>query len=234
MNYGSRLQCDIAAMLAADEKLHYVQVIYEGDRSAGAGAMLFEASVEQALAGSVPVNGKVGLCVLIFSPEGKPESRANTGLITEYELTIRVVENKADNANPTIGTGITCEDMLVEVMLLLQMWTPLRGHPIKVGEFYKVPLKDQDHLWAWECIVTTNDAQAARPKCSLPKFDGAPIVTITTATDGAAIYYTTDGTLPTPATNLYAEPLDIEGPATIRAMAWSAGHMPSDCAQTTL
>lgn len=243
MNYGTRLQLDIAAMLAADEQLHYVQVLAEAARGTQPGAMLFEDAVNQALLGQVPVNGKVGLAVLVFCPEGKPESRANRGLVTQYEIAVRVIENKNINESPVTGTGIACEDMLTEIMKLLQMWTPLTGHPLQVSEFYKVTLKDQDHLWAWECIVTASDAEKARPTCSQPKIEYDDInATITTVTDGAAIYYTVDGSLPTPAAAegtspkawLYTGPIDIEGPATIRAMAYKTGHMPSNCAQRTL
>lgn len=223
-------------MLAADEMLHHVQVIREAART-GPGAMLFEQAVYEALAGQVPVNGKTGLAVLVFTPEGKPASRANSGLVVDLELVVRVVENKSINDDTALGTGISCEDMLLEVMLLLQMWTPLRGHPLTIDDFYKVPLKDQDHLWAWECVVKTEDAAKGRDKCSLPKFTEGDInLTITTATAEADIYYTLDGSLPTPASTLYEGPIEtpFSQPTTVRAMAWKDGHRPSDCAQVTL
>jgi hypothetical protein len=45
------------------------------------------------------------------------------------------------------------------------------------------------------------------------------LLTITCATPGTTIYYTTDGTEPTTASNVYTEPLTINASVTIKAMA---------------
>lgn len=235
-NVITRIYWDIGDYLAADEKMQHVQVILERPRDNAAGTLLFENAVNNMLAGQVAVNGKAGLALLLFMPEGKPASRAHRGLVTDLEMIIRAVEEKSINDAPDTGTGIPCEDLLLETMLLLQTWTPLRGHPLQVSEFYPVPLKDQPNIRAWECVVTTSDAQTAREKCSLPHISAAGyIVTLTTATADAALYYSTDGTLPTPTTGtLYTAPVDLEGPLTLRVMAWKTGFMPSDCVNLDL
>ncbi|MBD5225692.1 MAG: hypothetical protein HDS68_06995 [Bacteroidales bacterium] len=53
-------------------------------------------------------------------------------------------------------------------------------------------------------------------------------VTITTATEGAAIYFTTDGSEPTEASTLYTEPIEISEATTIKAIAVKEGFEASD------
>ena len=52
-------------------------------------------------------------------------------------------------------------------------------------------------------------------------------VEITSATSGATFYYTTDGTAPTSASNVYAAPLSISTTTKIRAIAVAAGKVDS-------
>lgn len=234
-NFITGLQKDLASLLGADETHRNVQIIREAANDR-AGGVVFENAVNQALMGKVPVNGKVGLACLIFCPEGKPLNRSNTGLVVDFEITVRYVCNTSLNASPNNGTGISCEDILVEGMLLIQNWTPLRGHTLTIEDFGKVNLDKQPELWAWECVVKAHDAQKARPKCSTPKIvaasdEAGTTITVTTATADAALYYSLDGTLPTPSTGiLYGVPFELTAPATLRVMAWADGYLPSDCA----
>lgn len=234
-NFITGLQRDIADLLTSDETHQYVQVIREAANERPGGSV-FEDAVNNALMGKVPVNGKMGLACLIFCPEGQPATRSNNGLVVDFEIVVRYVCNTSLNFSPDHGTGITCEDILVEGMLLIQNWTPLRGHTLTIEDFGKVTLDKQPHLWAWECTVKAHDAQSARVKCALPKITAAEdeagtTITLTTATEGAAIYYTLDGSLPTPKAGiLYQLPFELTGSATVRAMAWMTDLMPSDCA----
>jgi hypothetical protein len=234
-NFITGLQKDIAALLGADETHRFVQIIREA-ASDRAGGVVFENAVNNALMGKVPVNGKVGLACLIFCPEGKPLNRSNTGLVVDFEITVRYVCNTSLNASPNNGTGISCEDILVEGMLLMQNWTPLRGHTLTIEDFGKVNLDKQPELWAWECVVKAHDAQQARPKCGLPRItpatdESGTTITVTTASADADLYYTLDGALPTPEVGIkYEVPFELTAPASLRVMAWQSGFLPSDCA----
>ncbi|MDR9787921.1 MAG: S-layer homology domain-containing protein [Peptococcaceae bacterium MAG4] len=53
-------------------------------------------------------------------------------------------------------------------------------------------------------------------------------VTLKTATAGATIYYTEDGSNPTPESKAYTSPITINGPVTIKAIAVKAGMANSD------
>ncbi len=59
-------------------------------------------------------------------------------------------------------------------------------------------------------------------------YDNAQTVALSCATAGAAIRYTLDGSLPTEASALYAAPVAIEAPSTLKAVAFVAGLDPSN------
>ena len=58
-------------------------------------------------------------------------------------------------------------------------------------------------------------------------------VTLSTLQKGGVIYYTTDGTAPTDASNLYTEPLVLEKSTSIRAIVYAEGYLPSEIATQT-
>jgi hypothetical protein len=70
----------------------------------------------------------------------------------------------------------------------------------------------------------------APPSAATPTFSPAPgayssaqTVTISDATTGASIYYTTDGTTPTTASALYSGPISVDSTETIEAIATAVG-----------
>ncbi len=64
--------------------------------------------------------------------------------------------------------------------------------------------------------------------------DESVLLELTTATPGAEIYYSFDGSAPTPANGfLYAEPIDVDETLAVRARAYSDGLLPSKVATRT-
>ena len=59
-------------------------------------------------------------------------------------------------------------------------------------------------------------------------YDEAISVTITSATAGASIYYTTDGSAPTTNDSLYGGPIPITNTTVLRAAAFQSGSLPTD------
>ena len=53
-------------------------------------------------------------------------------------------------------------------------------------------------------------------------------VTLTSATSGAEIYYTTDGTTPTKESNKYSTAVSIASTSTLKAIAVKEGYAPSN------
>lgn len=65
-------------------------------------------------------------------------------------------------------------------------------------------------------------------------FASAQPVTITDATPGSAIYYTTDESTPTASSNLYTGPITVSSYETLKATAVAAGYLNSAMATATL
>ena len=77
--------------------------------------------------------------------------------------------------------------------------------------------------------------QAAAPFFSTPggTYSSAVAVTITDATAGAEVFYTTDGSTPTTSSNLYTGPITIGFTATLSAMAVGGGYRTSPVTTAT-
>jgi len=75
-----------------------------------------------------------------------------------------------------------------------------------------------------------NESQQAEPPVITPNggtYIDPQQVTITTSMPNSSIYYTTDGTTPTPAANLYTGPFTVSTGTTVRAMVSAQGYLQS-------
>lgn len=66
-------------------------------------------------------------------------------------------------------------------------------------------------------------SQAIKPVLTQSYGDGVTYVKITSATEGAKIYYTLDGKVPTTSSSLYSDTLKITTPCTVKAIATKQG-----------
>jgi hypothetical protein len=85
--------------------------------------------------------------------------------------------------------------------------------------------------------VASNFYTIGSPQVAAPIFSPAAgnTVTITSATSGAAIRYTTDGSTPNETTgNLYSGPLTISSPTTLKAIAYASGYTDSPVTSATI
>ena len=85
--------------------------------------------------------------------------------------------------------------------------------------------------------ITATVSGGSTPTCATPKFspDGGVYtstqnVTISTETDGATIYYTTDGSTPTNESTVYGSPISVSTTATLKAIAVKDGSYDSSVA----
>ncbi len=83
--------------------------------------------------------------------------------------------------------------------------------------------------------LTINIPVLTAPTISLPTgtYNGDQTVTLGNATPGVTLYYTTDGTTPTTASNLYTTPLTISSSGTIKALAVKNGYINSAITSAT-
>ena len=80
--------------------------------------------------------------------------------------------------------------------------------------------------WLFELANITDDLEQCATPTATP--DAGAVadeaeVTLETTTEGATIYYTTDGSAPTAGSMTYSTPITIYGPITIKAIAAKAG-----------
>ena len=94
-------------------------------------------------------------------------------------------------------------------------------------------------LYIWK-IVLTYSTGPVTPTCATPTFSvaegtygSAQNVTITTATEGATIYYTTDGDTPTTSSSVYSSAIAVSSTTTIKAIAVKDGMNNSSVASAT-
>src|SRR3989442_1078519 len=84
--------------------------------------------------------------------------------------------------------------------------------------------------------ATYTIVQPAAPPTFSPAsgtFVGSVTVTLSTATSGATIYYTTDGSTPTTASSAYTGPVPLTTTTTLRAMAAASGMSNSSVTSAT-
>jgi hypothetical protein len=79
-------------------------------------------------------------------------------------------------------------------------------------------------------IITLAPEKAAMPTASPPagSYSGNQLVTLTSTTEGAVIYYTTNGSTPTTASSVYTSAIQINTDTTLMAIAVKDGMTNSD------
>ena len=90
------------------------------------------------------------------------------------------------------------------------------------------------------CFYKLDTGGSQTETCETPTFSPvagtyteAQSVSISTATDGATIYYTTDGSAPTTSSNVYSTPINVASTMTINAIAVKEGYDNSEMATAT-
>lgn len=237
MNELEQLQTDVESLLlgvesacAEDAPLQYAAVSMVRPRT-DKEALDIRTRLDKMMGGLVGRQGKAGISIIVGMPEigrVEPNVRAIKGTVT---LTVEVIENVMVNMGDK-GTGRGAEDFALAVAEVLQHqvfapWSPLRvtGVPAVVAA-----VKQGNVVYDVELATDLN--RALRAQCALPSLaqEGAEI-TLTTATEGAVIWWTLDGSYPGPGNELarrYGAAFDLaSGTHRLRVAAHKAGMVPS-------
>lgn len=194
-----------------------------------------EADIEQALSVLNEKIGKIGACVVVLKPGLVATDPDAPGPEYRVSLTVQVITQPLFNDDATTGTLKVTEAIAERVRVVLHRFATAGGtYSFAAME----PAEVEAGKDSFSVTFTRRAGDYGFTACGLPLIspdEGAvpQLVTLTTATAGASIYYTLDGTYPwsgNPAALLYAAPFNVVAPATLRAVAFKAGLIPSGAA----
>jgi hypothetical protein len=224
------MQEDVTGLLKAVPGLATAQVL-------AADEGLTEADVQQKLA-TLSGDTKIGLAVIVMQPEIPRAEKNLPGPVVRVEQSIQVIEQVLLNRSAS-GTEIPANVAALRVLAALHQ--QVMGHTILYAEQNPVePFPGKKGYVTYVITVYAEQLSAATVARVEPLAFGLNEygnLLITTATSGAAIYYTTDGSFPGPsnaAATLYSAAVTIEDDLTIRAAAYHSPLNPSCISEVTV
>lgn len=232
------LQLDLAGRLESDAFFADIPVTVMRPRGQESFATI-QTRIDQALAGVRKKANKAGASVFVAMATADATDSNAPGPRLDFEIMVRVEEVPTINMGPS-GTRKSCEEIALRVAQLGHLFNPGRGNVLYCAPQALTP-QDND---AGKVIIDVTFRQKCGVeglgKVSTPSFapfGGAALqeVAMVCATDGATIYYTTNGTLPcsaNPDAQTYTAPFIAEA-GVLRAAAEKSGYAASDVRQAT-
>lgn len=192
----------------------------------------------------------VGIAIEVRMPSVRGKYPEVGGPQLQLEFTIRIMEDPAQNT-----TGLTCEGVGLEVLQwldgqIIEGGAAREGFQIYADDKHPAlqPKYDYPDRFCYDAVMIGEFPRAKTPRSFQPTIsdNGAGQVTLAT-TDGANIFYTTDGSMPlvpiNPAgslgavsgsTNLYAAPFTVTAGTIVRWLAWQPGYFQSYVGKATI
>jgi hypothetical protein len=224
LNSQKRSQGDFAGRLGMDDYFADVTVL---EQNKGA----TEDDVLQALSTLNEKVGKNGACVVVLMPELLPATPDVPGPEYRVRVTVQVIVQPLFNDGDS-GTGKSAEQIARRVRQLLHNYDGGWGTWTFAG---MDPLPVTEGQVSYGVAFTRTGRHPRQVKLSLPMGDpdeaAVPCAVTLEGPAGADLYYTTDGTYPTPGaagTTLYSSAIAIAEPTTLRVVAYRAGSQPSN------
>jgi len=188
-----------------------------------------EAEVAEALGTLHEKSGKYGLVAVVILPSAESAEANIPGPRLELKVKVQVIEAVLMNRGAE-GTGKTASQGALRVLNALHHFVAHDRGVMVADRSPVVPVPTEDHLQSYAAQLTLQAGLCGTGKVNTPEFVQGAQISITTTTPGAEIYYTTDGSYPSPenvAASKYANPLTPDN-MKIRAAAYLDGLMPSD------
>lgn len=220
-------QADIVALLNGDATFANIPVLAEkqGD---------IESDIAQTLATLNEKSGKIGACAVVLQPTELPSADDTVNPELRVRFSVQCFDQPLFNVGAE-GTGQTVWSIARRVRQLCHRRSFGSGLYTWVGT-EDAPQADpgrRSRSVTFEKLGQEDPfTRLSRPLITPEEGGAVPQNGVTIAAQpGAAIRYTLDGTFPTPASALYSVPLNITAAATLRAVAYLAGALPSNVAK---
>lgn len=191
---------------------------------------------------------KVAFGVIVRTAKySKPNSNAPRGkpYFNFVAFQIEINENRVLNA--ALGRTIHADDVVEAILADLSGWDfDGQGNTLKLDDDAGVldavwNNPEGQVVWGWTVSGHTEGglslvhAQVAKPTSSIAGTTTTKTVTLACATGGAGVFYTADGSIPTPLRGtVYTGPFVAPVGTVIRARAWLAGMIPSSELKVTV
>jgi hypothetical protein len=228
-----RLQRFMAARADVAAELQYVPAFVIRD-------LTIRSRIDAALAGMQKKNGKAGVAIQVLPPTISVPHPNAPGPLCLVRIAVRCQEN------PVINTsGINAEEVALFLLSYFQGWSPGFGsnlRPASKGEAL-VPSLEFAPLLTYTAVFEMDLTQRQTVKAAQPTITvEGDTVTMSSALEGAEVWYTLDETLPRPANGdsasngtLYAGPIDKPAAGTlITAAAFGTGTWGSNAVITEI
>lgn len=219
-NFANDIRDAFKAMLEADTYYDGITIIAEKHRD-----------IQQQLAASIGIAG--GIAVVLLIPQlGGTLPNLKGANFDRIRLVARVHENMSFSTTTKEAMDVAIHTAIVGNLYVPDAATAnfrLEDPAVVRVEHPQFLTYDVSFLTAGGAYVQVNRLAALTVDIGTPS-----AVTISSATAGAAIYYTLDGTVPNPVNGtLYTGAVNAEG-FTLRARGWLAGYLPSPEYKATL
>lgn len=253
-----RLQLDMGAIAQAAPYFGNVSVTVNRPRASNT-AVMIQDEIDKALLGLVEKNGAAGAAIVVDMPEGEAPHPESPGPDLLLLCKVRVIENPLINMGPT-GTLKSAEDLMLAVLNLFQgRFFQDSGSAMTTDREAYVPMLayiDQGMV-GYECRFRMRMGLAGPKKTPMPVISGNAIDGVTIVGAGA-IYFSTDGSYPTPTNGtalnppvlddagnpifddqgnpIFGEavPINVAAGTLVRAVAYQNNQQASDLAAKTI
>lgn len=232
--YLSDFQEEIVSRILADEYFSDVTVLYERKQD-------LENEIERALGTLKEKGSKIGVCVVVMSPEVSVNSSNIARPIMDLDISIRVLEDVVVNSS-TNGTQKMSINIARRVLRVLYDYISTGVVKLLRPKNPAISFVDDPIAsLAYEVRFTTKEDDrdiVDKVSCVSISLD-AGVLTLSTATSAASIYFTTDGSYPWVSNSeatLY-NPLNkpvVTETCTIRAGAYKNGLIASNISTMTV